>query len=91
MRKVLGATVADLVIGMSREFATLVLVANAVAWPVAWWLMDEWLSGFAYRVEMGPGPFLVAGLAGLAFVLGSVGQRAYAAATANPVDALRCE
>jgi putative ABC transport system permease protein len=91
IRKVLGASVADVVTGLSREFAILVLLSNLIAWPVAWWLMSTWLGGFAYRVTLGPGVFVGAGAIGLAIAIGSVAYRAYTAATANPVDALRCE
>ena len=67
------------------------LVANLVAWPVAYWIMENWLSGFAYRIDMGMGVFLAGGVLLLLVVVLTVGYQAVKAATANPVDALRYE
>ena len=69
----------------------LVVVSNAIALPAAWLLMREWMGGFAYRAALGPEIFLAAGATGLMFAMGSVAFRAYGAAAANPVDALRYE
>jgi putative ABC transport system permease protein len=91
IRKVLGATVASIINLLSKEFVKLVLVANLIAWPVAWFAMNKWLQNFAYRVEIG---WWVLGLAGgLAFFIAllTVSTQAIKAALANPIEALRYE
>ena len=91
VRKVLGASVSGIAILLAKEFTKWVIVANAVAWPLAYWTMKEWLTGFAYRAEMGLGIFLISG--GLALVLAwiTVGYKSVRAALTNPVDCLRYE
>ncbi len=91
VRKVLGASVGSVVALLTRDFAALVLVGFAVAVPLAWWAMDRWLDGFAYRVALGPGVFVAAGLVALAVALAAVSGQAFRAAAADPVDALRNE
>ena len=91
VRKVLGASVPSLVGLLSKEFAALVLVALAVAIPVAWYLMRSWLDTFAYRIALGPWIFVFAGLLALAVALATVSVHALRAATADPVKALRYE
>jgi putative ABC transport system permease protein len=91
IRKVLGATVPHLVGLLARDFVALVLVAFAVAAPVAWFVMDRWLDGFAYRIAVGPGVFLGAGAALLCIALATVSTQALRAATADPVRSLRSE
>jgi putative ABC transport system permease protein len=91
IRKVLGATVAGLVVLLSREFVKLVALAFVVAAPVAYVAMDRWLQAFAYRIRVGPSLFLAAGAAALAVALASVGFQAVRAARANPADSLRYE
>ncbi len=91
VRKVLGASVTDVVVLLSTEFTVLVLVAFVVAAPLAFVAMHQWLEGFAYRVPLGPGVFAVAGL--LALVVGflTVSSQALRAASINPVDAFHSE
>lgn len=91
VRKVLGASVTSIVALLSKDFAKLVLVAFVVAAPVAWFAMRRWLEDFAYRIELGPGVFLLAGAAALGIALLTVSYQALKAATANPTDALRAE
>ena len=91
MRKVMGAAVSDIVALMSRQFVVLVAIGNVLAWPAAWWLMNEWLADFAYRTEIGPVPFVAAGLAVLATALLTVGAHALRSAMLNPAEALRRE
>ena len=91
IRKVLGASVTNVVSLLSREFVLLVGVANVIAWPIAWWAMDRWLQDFAYRIDPGIGTFVLGGVLTLAIVLLTVGAQAIRAARANPVDALRYE
>jgi putative ABC transport system permease protein len=91
IRKALGASMANLVLLLSKEFVNLVLLANLVAWPVAYFAMNRWLQDFAYRVEIGFGVFLLAGLLALMITLVTVSFHALKAALANPVEALRYE
>lgn len=91
IRKALGASVADLVGLLSKDFFKLVAVAFVMAMPVAYLLMRRWLEGFTYRIELGPGLFLAAGVLAVAIALMSVVGQTLRAATTNPVKALRCE
>ncbi|MEP0547438.1 MAG: ABC transporter permease [Rhodothermales bacterium] len=91
VRKVLGASVANLVLLLARDFVLLVGVAFVIAVPLAWLGMDAWLDGFAYRIGLGPGPFLIAGALLFAIALVTVSTQAFRAATADPVKALRTE
>ena len=91
VRKVLGATVASLVGLLSRDFLRLVLVASVVAVPVAWYAMERWLDGFAYRIALGPVVFLLAGGIALLIALATVAGQALRAAHIDPVKSLRAE
>jgi putative ABC transport system permease protein len=91
IRKVLGASVAGIVKLLSKEFAKLVLVATAIAWPVAHYVMNKWLQDYAYRIEIGGSVFVLAGGVALLIALLTVGALAIRAALANPVEALRYE
>jgi putative ABC transport system permease protein len=91
VRKVLGATVAQIVLLLSRDFAKLVGLAFVVAAPVAYFAMNRWLQNFAYRAEISLGAFLLAGLAALGLACLTVSWQAIKAALANPVEALRYE
>ena len=91
IRKVLGASVLSLLVLLTRDVARLILLAIVVAAPLAWWAIDRWLQGFAYRIEMGPGVFVLAGLAALALALLTVSGQALRAATADPVRSLHHE
>jgi putative ABC transport system permease protein len=91
IRKVFGARVRDIVRLLAWQFSKPVIVANLIAWPVAWWVMRGWLNGFDARVPLGPGPFLLAGALALAIALGTVSGHAIRVARLNPVHALRYE
>lgn len=91
IRKVLGASVAEIVALLSKEFVKWVLVANVIAWPVAYYVMNNWLKNFAYRTNMSPWVFVVSGIAALAVALFTVSSFTIKAATANPVESLRYE
>jgi putative ABC transport system permease protein len=91
IRKVLGASVPNIVALLSREFVLLVAVAFVVAAPVAYLAMDRWLADFAYRIAMPPTLFAAAGLLALSIALATVSYQALKAALADPVKALRYE
>jgi putative ABC transport system permease protein len=91
IRKVLGASVLGVVIHLSRDFIRWVLIANLVAWPVAYYAMNKWLQGFAYRINIPIWAFFVAAFFALTIALLTVGFRSVRAALANPVEALRYE
>jgi putative ABC transport system permease protein len=91
IRKVLGASTGSLVALLSKRFALLVGVAFVGGVPLAWWGGKRWLESFAYRIDLGTGPFLLAGLAVLIVTVATVGLQALRAAQANPTNALRQE
>jgi putative ABC transport system permease protein len=91
IRKVLGARTRDIVQLLVWQFSRPVLVANLVAWPVAWWLMRDWLNGFDTRIALGPTPFALAGALTLAIALATVAGHAIRIARTNPINALRYE
>jgi putative ABC transport system permease protein len=91
IRKVLGARSGDIVRLLAWQFSKPVIVANLIAWPVAWWVMRDWLNGFDTRIDLGPTPFLLAGLLALAIAIGTIAGHALKVARSNPVHALRYE
>jgi ABC-type antimicrobial peptide transport system permease subunit len=91
IRKALGASVSGIVLLLSKEFAKWVLLANIIAWPVAWFAMNNWLENFAYRIDMAWWIFVMSGALALVIALLTVGYQAVRAANANPVDSLRHE
>ena len=91
IRKVLGASVSSIVQLLSKEFIKWVVIANLIAWPVAYYAMSKWLQNFAYRINIVWWAFVLAGVLALVISLLAVSYQAIKAATANPVDALRYE
>lgn len=91
IRKVLGASAWNVVLLLSREFTKWVVLANIVAWPVAYFAMNRWLENFAYRIKIGAWVFVAAGLIALIIALLTVSYKAIKAALSNPVDSLRYE
>jgi len=91
VRKVLGATVSRIIILLSREFAKWVLVANIIAWPIAYFAMNTWLDNFAYRINIGWAAFLLTGILTSMIALLTVSYQSVKAALANPADSLRYE
>ncbi len=91
VRKVLGASVSNIVVLLSKEFSKWVLVASLVAWPVAYYIVSQWLQSFAYRISIGFWIFLLSTVLALFVAMATVGFKAVKAAIANPVDALRYE
>lgn len=91
IRKVLGATLSNIVLLLSKDFMKLVLIGFIIAVPISWYAMNRWLQDFAYRIEIGFGLFAIAGGAALLIALVTVSWQATRAAQANPVDSLRNE
>jgi putative ABC transport system permease protein len=91
IRKVLGASVTNIVNMLGKDFLKLVLIANVIATPLAWWVMHNWLNDFAYRINIEWWVFVVAGLAAITIAIITVGFQAIKAAIANPVKSLRTE
>jgi putative ABC transport system permease protein len=91
IRKVLGATVGNIVYLFTREFVLLVCLAFLIATPIAWYFVQEWVSDYAYRLPIGVWMFVAGGAAALGIALGTVSVQAMRAALANPVVNLRSE
>jgi len=91
IRKVLGASVSNIVQLISGNFLKLVLLANIIALPIAWWAVNQWLQNFAYHIEIYWWLFAIAVLITLLIAFATVGVQAIKAATANPVKSLRTE
>jgi putative ABC transport system permease protein len=91
IRKVMGASVSSIVLLFSKEFVKLIVLAFFVAAPVAWYFMDQWLNGFAYRIPIQWAVFAISIFSTLFIALLTVSYRAIRAATINPVETLRTE
>ena len=91
VRKVLGATISGIIGLLTREYLSLVLLANLLAWPVAYFVMNQWLQDFAYRINIGMVTFLITGAVSVLVAMLTVSYQAVKAAVANPVEALRYE
>ncbi len=91
IRKVLGASVTRIVSMFVGDFIKLILVANVIAWPVAYAVMNRWLQDFAYRTSLTGVTFVLVGVLCLGIALLTVGIQAVKAALANPVESLRYE
>src|SRR6185436_3713326 len=91
IRKVLGASVASVIVLLSRDFLKLVCIATVIAVPVAWFTMNKWLQDFAYRINISAWVFLAAGALAILVALVTVSFQAIKAAIANPVTSLRTE
>ncbi len=91
IRKVLGASIANILMMISKNFLVLLLVSNLVAWPIAYLLMERLLNNYAYRTSIAPWIFIVSGLTAIFIALLTVCIKIVRAAHANPVDSLRYE
>lgn len=91
VRKVFGARSRDIVRLLAWQFTKPVIIANIIAWPIAWWVMRDWLNSFDARIDLGPAPFLIAGTLALAIALGTIASHAIRVSRANPIQALRYE
>jgi putative ABC transport system permease protein len=91
IRKIIGASVNDIAVMLSKDFLKLVFISILIAFPIAWWAMNQWLQGFAYRITIGPGIFLIAGISVIFITLLTISFQSLKAAFANPVKNLRTE
>ncbi|MEJ2048926.1 MAG: hypothetical protein P8Y60_03625, partial [Calditrichota bacterium] len=91
VHKVFGASISKIVFWLLKKYVWWIIIANAIAWPFAYYGMSKWLQNFAYRIDMTVWPFLWAGLLALVIALLTVSWQSLQAATANPVEALRYE
>ena len=91
VRKILGASVKDVAFLLTKDFVKLILIANLVAWPLGWLLMNSWLKDFAYRIHINVLVFLIAGVTALIIAMATISLQAIKAAMANPVRSLRTE
>ncbi|PWG02677.1 ABC transporter permease [Sphingosinicella humi] len=91
IRKVMGARSRDIVRLLAWQFSKPVIIANLIAWPVAWWVMRDWLNTFDARIDLGLTPFVLAAIIALAIAIGTIAGHALKVARANPIHALRYE
>ncbi|OGU54940.1 MAG: hypothetical protein A2V66_02000 [Ignavibacteria bacterium RBG_13_36_8] len=91
IRKSLGASVSNIFILLSKEFLRWILLANIIAWPLAYYFMRGWLDDFAYHIDLGFGVFVLSGIIALFIALITVSRQALKAAKTNPVDSLKYE
>jgi putative ABC transport system permease protein len=91
IRKVVGASVADIVLLFSRQYVTLIVIANLIAWPLAWYVMNKWLQDFPYRIELSWWMFAISLATGLIMALITLSFKTIRAAMVNPIVSLRAE
>ncbi len=91
IRKIFGASIPNIINFLIKELLVLILIANLIAWPLAWYAMNKWLQNFAYRIDLTIWPFLLAGVSALVIALLTISFQTVRAATANPVESLRYE
>lgn len=91
IRKALGATTPQIVIMLSRQFLKWIIIANIIAWPMAYYLMKQWLNQYVYRTGLNIGVFIFSGLLALMIAMLTISYQSTRAASANPVKALRYE
>jgi len=91
IRKVFGARDRDVVLLLLWQFSLPILIANLIAWPIAWYYLHDWLNGFAYRITLNPLYFIGVGVAALAIGWATILSHALRVARANPIHALRYE
>lgn len=91
IRKIMGATIPNIVAMLSNDFLKMVFIATSVAFPLAWWSMNKWLQNFVYHIEINWWTFALSGSFSLIIALLTIGLQSIKSALANPVDALRNE
>jgi putative ABC transport system permease protein len=92
IRKVIGASVVNIVMLFTKQYLKLIVIANIIAWPIGWYIMDKWfLQGFSYRVQINWWMFALSLSAGIFIAFGTIAFKTIKAAMANPVESLRAE
>ena len=91
IRKVIGASVSNITTMLSIDFLKLVALSVLTAFPVSWWMLNNWLQGFAYRINISPSVFVIAGASVIMITIITVSFQSIKAAIANPVESLRTE
>lgn len=91
IRKVLGASIPNVVMLLSRKFTTWVILANVFAWPLAYFVMDKWLQNFTYRIRIELWTFLLYAAIALIIAILTVSYQSIKSAVADPVESLRYE
>jgi ABC-type antimicrobial peptide transport system permease subunit len=91
IRKVLGASISNILGILMKDFARLIMIANLAAWPIAYFIMSQWLNGFVYRTGIGVGIFLLSGTVTLLVAALTVSFHSVRTANANPSVSLRYE
>ena len=91
IRKVIGASVSNVVAMLSKDFLMLVLIALCIAIPVSWWAANEWLQSFAYRINISPLIFVITAVVVALITIITISFQSIKAAIANPVKSLRTE
>jgi putative ABC transport system permease protein len=91
IRKTLGASTINVVLILSKDFLIMVVLANIIAWPVAYYFMNKWLEDFAYRIDISLWTFVIAGGIALLIALATVSYQSIKTASANPVESLKYE
>jgi putative ABC transport system permease protein len=91
IRKVLGASVSNLTVLLLKDFMVLVLTGVLLSWPFAWWAMNQWLDGFAYRIPIDGWVFMASGILSFVSALVTVSFQAIKAVLLNPATSLKTE
>jgi putative ABC transport system permease protein len=91
IRKVMGASVSSVILLLTKEFTKLIMIAFVLAVPISWYIMNNWLDGFAFRTNIGPGTFLFAGALALGISWLTVSYQSVKAAIKDPVKSLKSE
>jgi putative ABC transport system permease protein len=91
IRKILGASASDIILLLSKDFAWLLLIANAIAWPVGYYIMHRWIQDYAYRISIGWQAFIYSAILVMGVAMLTVSYQSIKAAVANPTKALRYE
>jgi putative ABC transport system permease protein len=91
IRKVMGASVPSILVLLSKEIVILIVIANLIAWPAAWYFMDKWLNSFAYHIEINGTVFILSAIAAIVISLLTVSAQTMKAAMTNPSSTLRYE
>ena len=91
IRKVLGASIPEILLLLSKEFTKWVIIGNIIAWPIAYFIITKWLQNFAYKTNIGIWIFLISGIIAFLIALITISTQTIKAASSNPVKSLRYE